>query len=60
MGLSFYRRSKPVTKDGKTWLNFSGSGVSVSRKLTDRVTVNSSGRLSVRLPGGFRFRSKLW
>lgn len=55
MGLSFYRK-RHITKSA--WLNFSGSGASASKK-TGRVTVNTRGRVNVRLPGGFRWRGKL-
>lgn len=50
-----YRKRKKISKDG--WLNFSGSGVSASKKIGP-VTVNSRGRVSVKLPGGLHYRGK--
>jgi hypothetical protein len=56
MGLSFRRR----TNLGRgTSANVSGSGASVSKRVGKRVTVNSRGRFTVRLPGGFRWRGRL-
>jgi hypothetical protein len=45
----------PVTASS---LNLSGSGASVSKR-KGRVTVNSRGRVSVRLPRGFSWRFKI-
>lgn len=53
MGLFFRKR---VRVGRGTWLNVSRSGVSVSER-KGPVTVNSRGRVSIRLPGGFTWRS---
>ena len=53
MGLQF-RRRVPAGKG--QWLNVSGSGVSASKRV-GRVTVNSRGRLFVRLGRGLYWRS---
>ena len=53
MGLIFRKRI-PVDRD--TAVNVSGAGVSVSRRLGRRITVNSRGRVSVRLAPGLSFR----
>jgi len=57
MGLSFRRRAK--LGRGTTHINLSTTGASVSKRVGKRVTVNSRGRFSVRLPRGFRWRGKL-
>lgn len=54
MGL-FFRKRVRLGRD--TWLNMSRSGVSVSQR-KGPVTVNSRGRVSIRLPGGFTWRSR--
>ena len=54
MGLN-YRRRKSLGKG--TWLNLSGSGASVSKRLGP-LTVNSRGRVSLRLPGGLNWRGR--
>ena len=54
MGFQFRRR----TRGKKGWLNFSGSGVSASVKLTPNITMNlgSKGtRTTVNFGGGFRY-----
>jgi hypothetical protein len=53
MGLIFRRR---VKLDDDTAVNVSNSGASVSRRFGRRVTVNSRGRVSVRLLPGLSFR----
>lgn len=53
MGLS-YRRRVPLGRD--TWLNLSGSGVSMSHR-KGRVTVNSRRGVWVRLFRGLSWRS---
>lgn len=55
MGLIF-RRRKSLGRG--TTLNVSGSGARVSKR-TGRVTVNSRGRVSVRLLPGLAWRFKL-
>ena len=55
MGLIFRKRVK-VGQSGKTWVNLSKSGASVSRKLGDRVTVNSRGRVTIRIAPGISWR----
>lgn len=57
MGLHYRRRER---LGRRTWANVSGSGVSLSHRLTDRITVNSRGRLSVRLLPGLTLRLRLW
>jgi hypothetical protein len=54
MGLIFRSRRK-VTPN--TWLNFTKSGVSLSAR-AGRATVNSRGRVTVRLGHGLFWRSK--
>ncbi|MEZ2122908.1 MULTISPECIES: DUF4236 domain-containing protein [unclassified Corynebacterium] len=54
MGLN-YRRRTSLGK--KTWLNLSKSGASVSRRFGP-LTVNSRGRISLRLPGGLNWRGR--
>lgn len=54
MGLNFRKRQK-LDKD--SWLNYSGSGVSASRRFGP-VTVNSRGGFSVRLGKGLNFRGR--
>jgi hypothetical protein len=55
MGLSYRRR---VSLGKGTWLNISGSGVSVSKRV-GRVTVNSRGRFFVRLLKGLSYRGRI-
>lgn len=55
MGLIFRKR---VKTGRNTWLNLSKSGVSTSRR-AGRVTVNSRGRVSVRLAKGLTWRGWL-
>ena len=55
MGLTW---RKSVRLGRRSRLNLSRSGASVSRRV-GRLTVNSRGRASFRLPFGFSFRSKL-
>nr|WP_234034386.1 DUF4236 domain-containing protein [Corynebacterium antarcticum] len=50
-----YRRRKSLGKG--TWLNLSGSGASVSKRFGP-LTVNSRGRVSLRLPGGLNWRGR--
>lgn len=52
MGFYFRRR----TRGKRAWLNFSRSGVSGTVRLGKRVTVNSRGRVTVRLAKGFGWR----
>lgn len=52
MGL-IYRKRVPVTRS--SWLNVSRSGLSASSRLGP-LTVNSRGRLSLRLGNGFSWR----
>ncbi|MBI9001061.1 DUF4236 domain-containing protein [Corynebacterium sp. CCM 9185] len=54
MGLND-RRRKSLGKG--TWLNLSGSGASVSKRFGP-LTVNSRGRISLRLPGGLNWRGR--
>ncbi|WP_157118535.1 DUF4236 domain-containing protein [Corynebacterium sphenisci] len=54
MGLQF-RKRKRLDKD--SWVNYSGSGASVSRRFGP-VTVNSRGGFSVRLGPGLNFRGR--
>nr|WP_232959187.1 DUF4236 domain-containing protein [Corynebacterium marambiense] len=49
------RRRKSLGKG--TWLNLSGSGASVSKRFGP-LTVNSRGRISLRLPGGLNWRGR--
>ena len=54
MGFQFRRR----TRGKKGWLNFSGSGVSASVKLTPNITMNLGSRgtrTTVNFGGGFRY-----
>ena len=55
MGLVF-RSRKRIGRS--TWLNFSRSGVSASKRI-GRMTVSSRGRGSIRLGRGFSWRFKL-
>lgn len=55
MGLIFRKR---VPAGRTSWLNLSRSGVSASKRV-GRVTINSRGRVSVRLLPGLSWRSKL-
>lgn len=55
MGLQ-YRRRVPVRRG--SWLNLSGSGVSASQRV-GRVTVNSRGRVFVRLARGLYWRGRV-
>ncbi|MBC3178360.1 DUF4236 domain-containing protein [Corynebacterium lujinxingii] len=50
-----YRKRKKLSKD--SWLNYSGSGVSTSKRFGP-VTVNSRGGVWVKLPGGLTYRGK--
>ena len=50
-----YRKRKKLSKD--SWLNYSGSGVSASKRFGP-VTVNSRGGVWVKLPGGLTYRGK--
>ena len=52
MGLIF-RKKVPLDRD--TWVNLSGRGASVSKRLGP-VTVNSRGRITIRLGNGFSIR----
>lgn len=54
MGLIFRRRVK-LGKSTSSWLNLSKSGVSASKRVGP-VTVNSRGRVTVRLGKGISFR----
>lgn len=54
MGLIFRRRVK-LGKGKTSWLNLSKSGVSLSKRVGP-VTVNSRGRVTVRLGKGISFR----
>lgn len=53
-----YQRRVPITRDRQTWANVSKSGVSASTR-KGRVTVNSKGRVSVRLFKGLSWRGKI-
>jgi hypothetical protein len=56
MGLIFHRRvGERRTGRLRTWLNLSTGGVSGSAKL-GRVTVNTRGRVTIRLWKGFSIR----
>ena len=52
MGLIFRKKVRTGTN---SWLNLSKSGMSASRRV-GRVTVNSRGRVSVRIAKGLSFR----
>ncbi|MBP3088577.1 DUF4236 domain-containing protein [Corynebacterium sp. sy017] len=54
MGLIF-RKRKNIDKD--SWINLSGSGASMSKRIGP-VTFNSRGGFSVRLPGGLNYRGR--
>lgn len=54
MGI-YFRKRKNMGKD--SWLNFSKSGVSGSKRIGP-VTLNSRGGMYVRLPGGLNFRGR--
>lgn len=56
MGLIFRRR---INTGRGTHVNVSTSGVSASKRIGKRVTVNSRGRISVRLLRGLSWRGKL-
>ena len=56
MGFS-YRRSVRLGRG--TRLNVSTSGVSASKRI-GRVTVSTTGRLTIRLLKGLSWRGKLW
>lgn len=56
MGFLSYR--KPVKLGQGTQLNISKSGVSASKKIGKRITVNSSGRITVRIAPGLVWKSK--
>lgn len=49
-----YRRRVPLTK--RLTLNLSKGAPSLSAKVTDRVTVTSKGRITVRGPRGWSWR----
>ena len=53
MGLQFYRR---IPIDRRSHLNVSGSGVSATTRVTKNITVNSRGRVSIRLGKGIWWR----
>lgn len=55
MGLIFRRR---IRAGRNSWLNLSGRGASLSRR-SGPVTVNSRGRMTVRLGKGLSWRFKL-
>jgi hypothetical protein len=57
MGWQIKRRVK--TSDN-SWANVSKSGVGASRKVGPRTTVNSKGRVSVRVAKGLTWRGKLF
>lgn len=44
----------------RTWLNVSKSGASITHRLTDRITVNTRGRVTVRILPGLTWRLRLW
>ena len=52
MGFIFRRR---IRTGANSWLNVSKSGVSTSHR-AGRVTVNSRGRISIRIAKGLTFR----
>lgn len=54
MGFQFRKRQK-LSKD--SWLNYSGSGVSASKRVGP-VTINSRGGVWIKLPGGLTYRGK--
>lgn len=54
MGIFFRKRTK-LGKD--SWLNWSGSGVSGSKRIGP-VTINSRGGFSVRLGKGLNYRGR--
>ncbi|MEJ5920453.1 MULTISPECIES: hypothetical protein [unclassified Corynebacterium] len=54
MGIIF-RKKQNIDKD--TWLNYSGSGVSGSKRIGP-VTLNSRGGYTVRLGKGLTFRGR--
>ncbi|WP_297452878.1 hypothetical protein [uncultured Corynebacterium sp.] len=54
MGLN-YRKKQNLDKN--TWLNYSGSGVSGSKRIGP-VTINSRGGYTVRLGKGLTFRGR--
>lgn len=54
MGIQFRNRKK-VGKN--SWINFSGSGASLSTKIGP-LTLNSRGGLWVNLPGGLSYRGR--
>lgn len=55
MCLSFRKR---IGVGKNSWINVSRSGVSESTRVGP-ATINSRGRVSVRLPGGFTWRKKI-
>lgn len=60
MGL-YYRRKLPIHADrDDEWVNLSKHGASVSKRVGKRVTVNSRGRVYVRLARGLSWRGKLF
>ncbi|MDK6260010.1 MULTISPECIES: DUF4236 domain-containing protein [Corynebacterium] len=54
MGITFRKRQK-MGKD--SWINYSGSGASMSKRIGP-VTFNSRGGVYVKLPGGLNFRGR--
>lgn len=54
MGIRFHKKQK---LDDDTWLNYSGSGVSGSKRIGP-VTFNSRGGYTVRLGKGLTFRGR--
>lgn len=58
MGL-IVRKRVPIHADDE-WVNLSKSGASVSKRVGRRVTVNSRGRVYVRLAKGLSFRGRLF
>ena len=54
MGIQYRKRQK-ISDD--SWLNYSKSGVSASKKIGP-VTFNSRGGVYVKLPGGLHYRGR--
>lgn len=57
MSLSYRARRR---LGDRTWLNLSKSGASVTHRITDRITVNTRGRVTVRILPGLTWRARLW
>lgn len=53
-----YRKRKRLSR--RSWLNVSENGASLSAKPHDRITLNSRGRMTLRLLPGLTLRVKLW